>query len=44
VRDAVRVEGQALGSLRCIHNYGRGASGVGLSWGCAREVEAMLAH
>jgi D-amino-acid oxidase len=41
-RDAVRLEEQSLGSLRCIHNYGHGASGVGLSWGCAREVEAIL--
>jgi D-amino-acid oxidase len=43
-RDAVRVEEQSRGRLRCIHNYGHGASGVGLSWGCAREVEAMLAR
>ena len=42
-RDAVRVDEQPLGRLRCIHNYGHGGSGVGLSWGCAREVQAMLA-
>jgi D-amino-acid oxidase len=41
-RDSVRVEEQPLGRARCVHNYGHGGSGVGLSWGCAREVEAIL--
>jgi D-amino-acid oxidase len=41
-RDSVRVEEQRFTRARCIHKYGHGGSGVGLSWGCAREVEAML--
>lgn len=42
-RFAVRCEQESLGAVRCIHNYGHGGSGVALSWGCAREVVAMLA-
>ena len=40
-RAAVRLERDADG---VIHNYGHGGSGVSLSWGCAREVEALLAR
>jgi len=43
-RDAVRVQAQPLGGARCIHNYGHGGSGVSLSWGCAREVEAIISR
>jgi D-amino-acid oxidase len=42
-RDAVRVEAQALGAARVVHNYGHGGTGVGLSWGCARDVVALVA-
>jgi D-amino-acid oxidase len=42
-RDVVRVEAQALGAARLVHNYGHGGTGVGLSWGCAREVVALVA-
>jgi D-amino-acid oxidase len=42
-RPAVRVEEERVGGARCIHNYGHGGSGVSLSWGCARAVEALLA-
>jgi D-amino-acid oxidase len=43
VRDVVRVEAQTLGGARLVHNYGHGGTGVGLSWGCAREVVALVA-
>jgi D-amino-acid oxidase len=38
-RAAVRLERDADG---VIHNYGHGGSGVSLSWGCARDVAALL--
>ncbi|HUH79705.1 MAG TPA: FAD-dependent oxidoreductase [Solirubrobacteraceae bacterium] len=37
-RPWVRLEAQALGDTRWVHNYGHGRSGVSLSWGCAEEV------
>jgi D-amino-acid oxidase len=40
-RASVRVEEETDAGFRCIHNYGHGGTGVGLSWGCAREVEAI---
>ena len=43
VRGVVRVEAQPLGAARLVHNYGHGGTGVGLSWGCAREVVALVA-
>lgn len=42
MRDEVRVEVEQLGATRCVHNYGHGGTGVGLSWGCAREVVALI--
>jgi D-amino-acid oxidase len=42
MRDEVRVQVEALGQTRCVHNYGHGGTGVGLSWGCAREVVALI--
>jgi D-amino-acid oxidase len=42
-RDVVRVDAQALAAARLVHNYGHGGTGVGLSWGCAREVVALVA-
>lgn len=42
VRPSVRLEEEPLGGARCVHNYGHGAVGVTLSWGCAREVTALL--
>jgi D-amino-acid oxidase len=41
-RDVVRVEAQTLGAARLVHNYGHGGTGVGLSWGCARDVVALV--
>ncbi len=44
VRAAVRVERQELGEDRTVvHNYGHGGAGVTLSWGCAEEVERIIA-
>jgi D-amino-acid oxidase len=43
VRPAVRLEEEAIGRARCVHNYGHGGSGVSLSWGCARAVQELLA-
>ena len=42
MREAVRVEAEPLGGGRLVHNYGHGGTGVGLSWGCAREVVALV--
>jgi D-amino-acid oxidase len=41
-RDEVRVQVEQLGEARCVHNYGHGGTGVGLSWGCAREVALLI--
>jgi D-amino-acid oxidase len=42
MRETVRVESEPLGPARVVHNYGHGGTGVGLSWGCAREVVALV--
>jgi len=42
-RTTVRLEQELLGGARCIHNYGHGGLGVTLSWGCARDVLAIVA-
>lgn len=41
-RTVIRLEEERIGASRCVHNYGHGGSGVSLSWGCAREVGALL--
>jgi D-amino-acid oxidase len=41
-RPSVRVEAEALGRARCIHNYGHSSNGVTLSWGCARDVVRLV--
>jgi D-amino-acid oxidase len=43
-RPTVRLEeGERLGSgARVVHNYGHGGAGITLSWGCAREVVALV--
>jgi D-amino-acid oxidase len=41
-RPSVRVEEQRVNGTRWIHNYGHGGMGVTLSWGCARDVAAMV--
>lgn len=40
-RPAVRLEAEARGGQRFIHNYGHGGSGVTVSWGCADEVVTL---
>jgi D-amino-acid oxidase len=40
-RTRIRVEREQLGATTLIHNYGHGASGVSLSWGCAKDVVAL---
>ncbi|GAB3459926.1 FAD-dependent oxidoreductase [Streptomonospora sediminis] len=42
-RAAVRVEAEDREGLRVVHNYGHGAHGVSLSWGCAREAARLAA-
>jgi D-amino-acid oxidase len=43
-RATVRLETEHHGSAVVVHNYGHGGAGVTLSWGCADEVVARLAH
>ena len=43
-RPDVRVEEEPLGASRCVHNYGHGGTGVGLAWGCARDVLEIVAR
>lgn len=43
LRSKVRLETDVLKDGRTlIHNYGHGGSGYALSWGCARDVEALI--
>jgi D-amino-acid oxidase len=43
MRPSVRVEAEDRDGVRIVHNYGHGGTGVGLSWGCARDVVALAA-
>ena len=36
-----RVEAEAVGEKRIIHNYGHGGAGISLSWGSSREAIAL---
>jgi len=43
VRPTIRVEAEPLpGGARLLHNYGHGGAGITVSWGCAREVAALV--
>ena len=42
-RPVVRLEAELLGDGRRVHCYGHGGMGVSLSWGCARDVAALVA-
>ncbi len=41
-RSSVRLEEESLAGSRVIHSYGHGGAGVAMSWGCAREVAALV--
>jgi D-amino-acid oxidase len=41
-RQTVRLELEHLDGCRVVHNYGHGGMGVSFSWGCARDVLALL--
>lgn len=43
-RPEVRVEAERLGDALVVHDYGHGGCGVGLAWGCAEEVVALVAR
>jgi D-amino-acid oxidase len=38
----VRLAADPTAHGRLLHNYGHGGAGVTVSWGCAREVAALL--
>jgi D-amino-acid oxidase len=42
-RPEVRLESEPLDGGVLWHNYGHGAAGVSLSWGCAAEITAAIA-
>jgi D-amino-acid oxidase len=41
-RPQIRLEHELVGSTCVIHNYGHSSVGVGMSWGCAREVRQLV--
>jgi D-amino-acid oxidase len=41
-RPRIRVERDDTRAVPVVHNYGHGGSGVSLSWGCARDVAAIV--
>jgi D-amino-acid oxidase len=41
-RPRTRLEAESVAGARVIHNYGHGGIAVGLSWGCARDVEQLM--
>jgi D-amino-acid oxidase len=42
-RPQVRLEQERIGDALVIHNYGHGGVGVSVSWGCARQVQHLVA-
>ncbi|MDH2428028.1 FAD-dependent oxidoreductase [Sphaerisporangium sp. TRM90804] len=41
-RPEIRLEEEVVEGARVIHNYGHSGVAVGMSWGCAREVEQLV--
>jgi D-amino-acid oxidase len=41
-RPSVRLEKEPTNGSVVVHNYGHGAVGVSMSWGCAREVARLV--
>jgi D-amino-acid oxidase len=41
-RATVRLEREGVDGHVLIHNYGHGGAGLTLSWGCARDVQALV--
>jgi D-amino-acid oxidase len=41
-RKLIRVAQETVDGTRVIHNYGHGGVGVSMSWGCARDAEALV--
>jgi D-amino-acid oxidase len=41
-RPQVRLAAEPAGPGLLVHNYGHGGAGITLSWGCAREVAALI--
>ncbi|MFC0111239.1 FAD-dependent oxidoreductase [Kibdelosporangium aridum] len=41
-RPTVRLEAEKVGDALVVHNYGHGGVALGLSWGCAADVAALI--
>jgi D-amino-acid oxidase len=41
-RDRVRLETTTDDGFTVVHNYGHGAAGVSMSWGCAEEIGRLI--
>lgn len=41
-RESIRLEVENFGEKSVVHNYGHGGAGFTLSWGCAKEVAAIV--
>jgi D-amino-acid oxidase len=42
-RATVRLEREDVDGYVVVHNYGHGGAGLTLSWGCARDVQTLVA-
>ena len=41
-RDTARLETEQIADALCVHNYGHGGTGVGMSWGAAADVLELV--